>query len=191
MSKRAFLGAIGFLTLLSITSASVYAGLIGDGINWSLKWVNKDTHQAWMDFNACIVKDPGEEFRISFTPSDGCVEAFADFGADTLTVGFQEVSGNSGALFELYPDIVFKFTDLNMSGAPSGITGLILIGKQGDDSVSFSSTADSITVIWNLLDVGAGCTESITLEIVPEPGTVLLLGLGAVMLMRKKVEGRR
>jgi hypothetical protein len=174
---------------LSVVAVPAAGGLIGDTIHGVGAEVGGET---FFDADA-VVSDSGREFISSF-PDD--YRVFADFDADTVTVGIIRLDPHLIGLYFWGTGWRFDFTDLDWVDIPSEITGLTLLSNDWDRPWSTSFTDDSITLDTGFMNGvgfdGEGDIPVVTWRIetmpVPLPGVGLLVvvGVGIVSLMKRK-----
>lgn len=69
---------------------------------------------------------------------------------------------------------------------PNPGAGDVLAGVHFTADITFTGAAVGQDLTIQLLDAGLGLADSYTLQGVPEPATMLLIGLGGVLLRRRK-----
>ena len=153
-------------------SGSAQASLIGDTVSCAEIGAG-GTFEC--DPLSAVVIDPGAEFVVGILPSPPGAGITVDIFDSSITY-----TGNfSGSL----AFTIIELSDLDWVGT-SGIivgAGLVVSGITGLDIADVSFTDDSVTLDFIDTDWSDGDSATVTLEThhgVPEPGTLLIMGLG-------------
>lgn len=189
MQTRTSLSALLVATLLAVTPAS--ADLTGDTVTGSF------TPNNFSGFSGLAEVGAGREFQAELFPG---VDAFADLTANTVTVGFEELTSN---FFVNGLTGIWLFEDLDwlpLSGEVTGLTFLSQSGSWTGDPSTWTLThgTDWIQmsggIDFNFFppnDTFASATFQIeTRHVVPAPGAAVLamLGLPAVAWVKRRFQ---
>ncbi len=180
---------------------SQYAALTSDNAVFDFG-TSDFTIQVWVNYNTSAYEQTliekftgggGPDWTLTSFPTPGVTSQFFVHGGPVLDGSYPLTSGmwhhvvarRSGSLLELYNDVSLAATG-SRSGALTATSNPLLIGKRNDGDgrdFSLNGRLDEIA-IWNralsnseliaLYNGGAGA-------IVPEPSTLVLLGLGTLM----------
>ena len=168
--------SVVFTCVLAHFCAETNASIIGDTISgYATYSVNPSGNR--FDNDTAVVSNANIEFQII----SATLPITADFADDTLTIDFTNLHSGTNQ----HVSWEFTFSSLDY-GYP--ITDLTVLQDTFDTSPTFSWTEDSIDIYFpggSANEMNPSETHLLELQVTPEPGTILLFGLGGLMLRRK------
>jgi hypothetical protein len=164
--------------------------------------------------NANAVVGPGDEFTgfQSVGTLGNILQYYGDLDADTITIGVRHI-GTTGLIFAANP-LTYGFGGLDWAG-PGSITGFVLesavaqvlFPDPSDPNARWvgwgqdTSTPPAWAPVWNVgtqsfsvvategFTISPGADVWATFRVVPEPGSLLLVGLGLLGVAARRRRG--